>query len=81
MWCLAVFLSFTTSDRNVGCFQKGELVAKHEAMKEDQEKNHSEQLEGLKQQYEMSLEGNLVLCMDVRYIYLYILPGKKKIHE
>lgn len=43
----------------------GELKARHEAMKQEQEKNHSEQLEGLKQHYEMSLEGNLVLWMDI----------------
>lgn len=42
----------------------GELKERHEAMKQEQEKNHSEQLGGLKQQYEMSLEGNLVLRMD-----------------
>lgn len=48
----------------ISCFQMGELKAKHEAMKQEQEKNHSEQLGGLKQQYEMSLGGNLVLRMD-----------------
>lgn len=37
----------------------GELKAQHEAMKQEQEKTHSEQLQGMKQQYEMSLEGNL----------------------
>lgn len=70
--CLAVFLRFRTSDRNSYCFQMGELKATHEAMKQEQEKNHSEQLEDLKHHYEMSLEGNLVLWMDG--YYLYILP-------
>lgn len=42
----------------------GEIKARHEVMKEEEEKNHSEQLNGLKQQYETSLEGNLVLRMD-----------------
>lgn len=42
----------------------GEIKARHEVMKEEQEKNHSEQLNGLTQQYETSLEGNLVLRMD-----------------
>lgn len=38
----------------------GELKAKHEAMKQEQEQTHSAQLQALKQQYETSLEGNLV---------------------
>lgn len=42
----------------------GEIKARHELMKEEEEKNHSEQLNGLKQQYETSLEGSLVLWMD-----------------
>lgn len=47
-------------------------------MKQEQEKNHSEQLDGLKQQYEISLEGNLVLCMDGYYLYIYPEFGTKK---
>lgn len=67
-----------SSDRNSCCFQMGELKARHEAMKQEQEMNHSEQLEGLKQQYEMSLEGNLVLRMDVICTF-YLNLEKKKI--
>lgn len=59
----------------------GELKARHEAMKQEQEMNHSEQLEGLKQQYEMSLEGNLVLRMDVICTFYLNLEKKKNIHE
>lgn len=54
----------------------GEIKARHEVMKEEEEKNHSEQLRGLKQQYETSLEGNLVLPMDgwffVHFIWTWV---------
>lgn len=56
----------------------GELKERHEAMKQEQVKNHSEQLDGLKQQYEMSLEGNLVLRVDGYYLYLFPKFGKNK---
>lgn len=80
LWCLAVFRSFRTSDRNSCCIQMGEIKTRHEVMKEEQEKNHSEQLNGLKQQYETSLEGNLVLRMDGYFFCTYLnLSGK--IHE
>lgn len=35
----------------------GELGANHEAMKQELENSHTEQLQCVKQQYEMSLEG------------------------
>lgn len=35
----------------------GELKANHEAMKLELENSHAEQLQCVKQQYEMSLEG------------------------
>lgn len=70
---LNVFMVFFWALEQVtkSCFQMQELEARHEVMKQEQEKIHSEQLDGLKHQYKISLEGNLVLCMD-GYYYLYI---------
>lgn len=45
-----------------------ELKDKHEAMKQEQEKAHSEQLESLKQQY----EGNLVLWWIDLFFMFYL---------
>lgn len=49
-----------------------ELKDKHEAMKQEQEKAHSEQLEGLKQHYEISLEGNVVLWWIDLFFMFYL---------
>lgn len=49
-----------------------ELKDKHEDMKQEQEKAHSQQLEGLKQQYEISLEGNLVLWWIDLFFMFYL---------
>lgn len=49
-----------------------ELKDKHEAMKQEQEMGHSQQLEGLKQQYEISLEGNLVLWWIDLFFMFYL---------
>lgn len=49
-----------------------ELKDRHEAMKQEQEKTHSEQLEGLKRQYERSLEGNLVLWWIDLFFMFYL---------
>lgn len=49
-----------------------ELKDKHEAMKLEQEKAHSEQLEGLKQHYDISLEGNLVLWWIDLFFMFYL---------
>lgn len=49
-----------------------ELKDKHEAVKQDQEKAHSEQLEALKRQYEISLEGNLVLWWMCIWFVFYL---------
>lgn len=35
----------------------GELKATHEAMKQELQNSHTEQLQSVKEQYEMSLEG------------------------
>lgn len=49
-----------------------ELEVKHEAMKQEQEKAHSEQLDGLKQQYERSIEGNLLLGWIDLFFMFYL---------
>lgn len=41
----------------VSSLKMGELKANHEAMKLELESSHAEQLQSVKQQWEMSLEG------------------------
>lgn len=50
------------------CLKIEELKENHEAMKLDLEKSHEEQLQCVKQQYEMSLEGE-------RTIQIYSSPA------
>lgn len=60
--CLCwLFVTFSEAQNKLMFLKMVALKDRHEAMKQEQEKAHSEQLEGLKQQYEGSLEGNLVL--------------------
>lgn len=54
----------------------GELKDKHEAMKQEQERAHSEQLEGLKRQYEISIQGNLVLWWNPNPKYHFLELNK-----
>lgn len=50
----------------------GEFKDKHEVIKQEQERAHSEQLEGLKRQYEISIQGNLVLWW-INIIFMFYL--------
>lgn len=60
----------------------GELKDKHEAMKQEQERTHSEQLDGLRHQYELSIQGKLVLWWNHNPKYnFHVLLELNKMHE